>query len=711
MMRVSLVYDCKHTFTTSAMVRFATTLATATYLALATQPRPCYSLYQDEAGLNDFLISTAGHGRVMRSLFAQNGEILITGAPMHSCYVAARSVQTGSLLWRKNFCSDGGRGMSSSVQMLSLSKDGSTLMVHDGEILKGVEVVRGDVVMDERYISSKSIDLMPDVKFSLNNLAANLKKGICEAAKAHFAVAAFIADDGLAEVRIYEIEKDNHKLIQSDILPQSLFQSSINGDIVDIFPSCANLSNGSIEALITTSGGTSVMIQALLFTEKETAVGSLWSHEEALASVQSAVLLDNSLHVPIDEMVDVLFQERLSLQLEGGIAFLKSLKTKILSGSAFVGDTSDETDVFGFRKIAVALSESTTSRSRLFGIDTLAKGDLQWTLLFPEKSKKNVVIKDVVSPSTSLHSSELLVVSELDDGNTLEWRCVDGIHGNVLDKGSLKLSNLSQLFPIDATSNAKHCRQVVLALDKDGNTSVIPSNEDTLSVAASVIETNDFFLHIINRESGSITSLSIEESQVNQNTQFSSSIVGEARISGKIISVAYPSPVETIQSPASIMGDDSLLLKYLNPHLVVIVSQEYEQDVKSFENNPPDFMMAENAAKSSKKPQGVSKPGESSPAVTQTPPSLFITLVDTVSAKVLHRISHADASGHPDIGLNEIPVVISENWIAYSYWNHRTKRSEIGVLTLYEGKFTDLCYHIIQTINNILKNMFAVDST
>ena len=42
--------------------------------------------------------------------------------------------------------------------------------------------------------------------------------------------------------------------------------------------------------------------------------------------------------------------------------------------------------------------------------------------------------------------------------------------------------------------------------------------------------------------------------------------------SERVVSRAYPLYHEVIQSPAVVLGDDSLLLKYLNPHLVVVAT-------------------------------------------------------------------------------------------------------------------------------------------
>jgi len=82
-----------------------------------------------------------------------------------------------------------------------------------------------------------------------------------------------------------------------------------------------------------------------------------------------------------------------------------------------------------------------------------------------------------------------------------------------------------------------------------------------------------------------------------------------------------------------------------------------------------------------KKPLGVTNPGDSTTAKHQPSTSnLFINVVDSVSSKILFRNSHSHASS-----TDPIPVIISENWIIYAYFNTETKRTDIGVLTLHEG--------------------------
>ena len=91
--------------------------------------------------------------------------------------------------------------------------------------------------------------------------------------------------------------------------------------------------------------------------------------------------------------------------------------------------------------------------------------------------------------------------------------------------------------------------------------------------------------------------------------------------------------------------------------------------------------------KGKKKPVGVTKPGEEAPSVVKTAsPTLFINIVDTVSGQILHRASHAHAAPGSTLADDaNVPVVISENWIVYTFPNARTRRTELGVITLHEG--------------------------
>lgn len=54
-------------------------------------------------------------------------------------------------------------------------------------------------------------------------------------------------------------------------------------------------------------------------------------------------------------------------------------------------------------------------------------------------------------------------------------------------------------------------------------------------------------------------------------------------------------------------------------------------------------------------------------------------MYDSVTLDVLYRVGHDHAGGHVNV------VTASGNWIIYSYWNDKTKRTELSAITLYSG--------------------------
>ena len=148
-----------------------------------------------------------------------------------------------------------------------------------------------------------------------------------------------------------------------------------------------------------------------------------------------------------------------------------------------------------------------------------------------------------------------------------------------------------------------------------------------------------------------------------------------------VVAVAYPPRDEVIQSPCNVLGDDSLLLKYINPHMAAVVTMsnvvEMEQD---------KYASAMKASKTNNKQKrkpigaGATCPPDPAPSVEEDDPNLFVNIVDLVSGRVIYRASHANAESSP-----APTVLVSENWVFYTFVNAKTRRAEVGVLSLYEG--------------------------
>jgi hypothetical protein len=59
--------------------------------------------------------------------------------------------------------------------------------------------------------------------------------------------------------------------------------------------------------------------------------------------------------------------------------------------------------------------------------------------------------------------------------------------------------------------------------------------------------------------------------------------------------------------------------------------------------------------------------------------TLNLYLLDVVSGSMVFSIVHKRTKG-------PVHVVHSENWLVYSYFNEKSRRTEIATLELYEGK-------------------------
>lgn len=96
----------------------------------------------------------------------------------------------------------------------------------------------------------------------------------------------------------------------------------------------------------------------------------------------------------------------------------------------------------------------------------------------------------------------------------------------------------------------------------------------------------------------------------------------------RIASIAYPNYQDTIDSTYSILGDDSVLLKYLNPHMSAVVTLS----LSTVSSSQEDMM--------------------------------FVSLIDTITGKIIMRIEQENAAA-------PIHSLIMENHVVVTYWNSK----------------------------------------
>jgi hypothetical protein len=438
-----------------------------------------------------------------------------------------------------------------------------------------------------------------------------------------------------------------------------------------------------VAALLCTERGSTTLL-SLVVQESNVIVKVDWAAEEGLSKLSSVVFVDAS-HLGFDDLVEEQDVVASKLSLTGRLAsqWENTLKLVSADGLFEAVSHSNRDHIFGFVKVAALLSSHT---HRIWGMNTAgkARGTVRWSLDLPKAALWHSMVHGTTNSAKAIHgingdthSREILVLSATP--SSVEWMCIDGTSGAVYAQDSVTVSSqILQILPIYGPSSGG-CRQGALLLHENLNITVVPLDGETMALAKKQLHKtpNGLYTHYIDEVSNQIQSYQV--SFLDDESKFVARPVGSASFSGEqIAKVAYPVRHEEIQSMSTVLGDNSLLLKYINPHMAVVVTV-LDQD-KDLATTELATVVDKSTYKQPRKPAGAGST-ESTTAETQEPlPNIFVNLIDTVSGRVLYRASHSNVDKTKDIS-----AVITENWVLYSYVNAKTRRTEIGVLTLHEG--------------------------
>lgn len=776
------------------------------------------AMFADEAGTNDFFISSAGHGQfgigVTYAKLTSDGESILTSSSLtdgneissssnrisnsddddsKGCYLSSRSLEDGSLNWRRNVCGTSSNTSSNNkirhavysneddnfvytlddtgslrqwddtngnlIQQISISNISASALASASSprLFSISDTVLGCVLGggDKTSVSASAYDIMIEGgKMTLNsNISQStiLKKANDNEGKS----AKTSASATIPNVRSLECNHINAKISKGgkiDVYDSSSSvavasiegkdlgfshgsdsSSNTNTNRVKFVEMIQCESNGSLTGLITSHTGTTAVFQ-ITAASASTSIVKKWSAEEGFGSVTSTTFLDwiddsgdNDESTGDDEdaiLSSLSFNSRFNSQYQSLVnyisgGFMEQIMSFIHKSDGGNDNTSNSNKkqqqlgqkqiIFGLKKVAVMLSNPF---SKLIGVNSVG-GDIVWSMNLNTNASWHKVVHGASTSRSSVfghgmhhpHSPEILVLSQLSsssddtDNDTIEWRCIDGLKGRIISQSSIpipKSSSVVQILPIHAHSNAGGgCKQNALLVLEDNSYVVVPNTSQSVTETSKIIDAG-LYSHKVDKENGLFTTMKIgkvsEETVVIGQTLFDPTME-------KIVNVAYPQRNEVVQSPATISGDDSLLLKYLNPHLCVVVTEATEGLIDHLYSEEGDnnafynaLSLSNNGSGSSEKkqktkPVGVTKPGEEPPKVVKTAsPTLFINLVDTVSGQILYRVSHAHVgpgATHPND--SNVPVVISENWVVYAFPNAKSRRTELGVITLHEG--------------------------
>ncbi|XP_017849736.1 ER membrane protein complex subunit 1 isoform X2 [Drosophila busckii] len=364
-----------------------------------------------------------------------------------------------------------------------------------------------------------------------------------------------------------------------------------------------------------------------------------WTREESLANVIDSQFID----LPLADTEGTLENEMKGKSGDIASAFLRRITTQALQIKSLflhvigLGPPPTDTqraglvrDSFGLHKMLVLLTRS----GKIFGVDNVA-GKHHWKLYLPnvasfENSEQMRLIVQRTSKHFPLQPLCTIVAKAASTGNGILFR-FNPITGRAAEGGLLELDyKIKQLSLLPETP--QDYVKAILILDAANQAHVHPKHATPLAhgmyLYTADVKTSELQGYFVKNVGSSLTCLPIWNVRL-----------GGHNSEQQIIAVAGKNPIEHVHSQGRVLGDRSVLYKYINPNLVAFVTQAPDATHKSV---------------------------------------LHLYLIDVVSGSVIFSMTHRKVRA-------PLHIVHSENWLAYSFFNEKVRRTEITTLELYEG--------------------------
>ncbi|XP_075462137.1 ER membrane protein complex subunit 1 [Ascaphus truei] len=286
-------------------------------------------------------------------------------------------------------------------------------------------------------------------------------------------------------------------------------------------------------------------------------------------------------------------------------------------------------DDFNLQKMMVVV----TSSGKLFGIES-SSGSIVWKFylqgVHPGASFK-LLVQRTTAHFPHPPQCTLLVKDKVTGLSTLY--VFNPIFGKLSQLAPPPLQRpilQSLLLPVMDHDYAK----VLLLLDDQQKIMTFPSTKYVLQQLQDLAPT--VFFYLVDAEKGKLTGLRLHK---DLNTEQIWELLLPPDLQ-RITVVEGKRSNEHVHSQGRVMGDRSVLYKYLNPNLLVVVTE-------STDTHPERCFIG-------------------------------IYLIDGVTGRIIHSSVQRRARG-------PVQIVHSENWVVYQYWNSKSRRNELSVLELYEG--------------------------
>jgi len=364
----------------------------------------------------------------------------------------------------------------------------------------------------------------------------------------------------------------------------------------------------------------------------------MFTREEGLASIQKVEMVGMGfqdqdfqmrLFTPENMFDPASLAQNFFNRIRRHISQLKDL-LRSLTTFRLTEKKSSTPDRFGLNKIIVAATE----HNKLYGIESIS-GNILWETMYPGR----------FDPSLPSYQPQTYLLIQKDGRSgdyaqaVLVYKHARSVHymltfnpltGKVISNEPLELVLDQALLLPELTD---HELKPVLIIGKDGSASIHPAN------AISCLKTGPPLYVATKAEPGTLVGKKVGISEDSQSIVLSP-VWSLVSANTEILSVRSRSTEERIHSAGRVLADRSVLFKYMNPNLAMVVAQGTDSSAKVFIN---------------------------------------VYLLDLVTGRIFYSASHKKV-------VPPFHVIHSENWAVYSFFNDKARRTELVSLELYEGK-------------------------
>ncbi|KAG5518022.1 hypothetical protein PMAC_003206 [Pneumocystis sp. 'macacae'] len=442
-----------------------------------------------------------------------------------------------------------------------------------------------------------------------------------------FFIHSFINKLGSISINIYS-DKNNSILGTWDIFQNRSYNSYLEQTVSKIL----KITDKSIiiKSIIVTQDALVYMIQgsSILWTRDESLAYSI--HAEFLELPQKQVILSKD---------DIKKERKLLLftyinRIVGHINKLKRiqeylhlLKKKFIkiSKNTKVKKIIPKKDIFDFRKIIIII----TSKGKILALDSFCSDTVLWSNQLGDKFNYKGLW--IIKKSKTLSDSPIIAVLGMSFENMYFWR-INGLTGKILSLKKVN-NNIKSFFILDHDLTKNFDEKIIVAITD--NKKVILLYDTSKKIPISELK-NLSNIYFSTKNSNTLEGYFINFKNLYANITWSIDFPSPQFI----ISVSSKNKNEKIASIGRVLGNRSVLYKYLNPHLLVVTTGD-RINLK-----------------------------------------LDIYLIDIVKGMILYT----DHYNNVDISKG-VKILLAENWLVYQFWiENPTKGYQIVISELYENK-------------------------